>query len=241
MNLQLKSFGIGLSMFFIPNTDFHVSTYIPQFLFSQIETQKGSAVGTSTWAILLDSVRNDQVKFELRWVSIRDGFRDNDGLIRKKNNLKGENGLINKRYGITTVHYPVSLDRPSPLGTGPPAGWETDTITYPAKRVFILNPSKLYRLSNINDLKVLDALVDLLDNRDRGWAAHITLCKMLGLDGLGSDLFQTPPNQWWELEGKTQKAKQEWTQYLQEVKPTMVWSPMGGYYKHRAPNGKFVL
>jgi hypothetical protein len=49
------------------------------------------------------------------------------------------------------------------------------------------------------------------------------------------------PDEWWELEGKTLKAKQQWTEYLENVKPTMVWSPFGGYYKHRTPSGQYVL
>jgi hypothetical protein len=117
----------------------------------------------------------------------------------------------------------------------------TDSILRSEIRTFIINPNKVYWLSNSNDQRILDELINLLDDPNRAWAANITLSKMLGITGLSSKIDQITLKQWWELEGKTQKAKQEWTQYIQKVKSSMVWSSLGGYYKHRAPDGRFIL
>jgi hypothetical protein len=214
----------------------------PQYLIAQATIQSNKYVNSFEWRAWLSSVRNDRIKFEARWVIIRDGIRENRlnyGLIKTSKGL--ETGLKNPRYGVVQVPYAVSPGKSPPFISGPPPGWTTDSILYPEVRIFIINPHKVYWLSNSNDQRILDELINLLDEPNRAWAAHITLSKMLGITGLSSKVDRISPSQWWELEGKTQKAKQEWTQYLQKVKPSMVWNPLGGYYKHRAPDGRFIL
>jgi hypothetical protein len=215
----------------------------PPSLVAQVAAKQNDRnVSSSNWMPWINSVRNEQIEFEARWVIIRDGIRDDGsgyGLIKT---VKGsETGLNNPRYGIVQVSYPVLPDKPPPMPLGPPPGMTTDSILRPEVRIFIIYSSKIYRLSYSNDQRVLDVLLSLLDDPDRGWAAYITLSKMMGINGLSSKINQITPNKWWELEGKTQKAKQEWMQYIQKVKPSMIWSPVGGYYKHRAPDGRFVL
>lgn len=109
-------------------------------------------------------------------------------------------------------------------------------------RIFIQNPVKLYRLSSINNPKILNELVNLLDVPDQAWAANITISKMLGLVGLDSysHIYNQTSQQWWKTEGKTGKAQMEWAVYLQKVKTTLKWNPWGGYYKHQTPSGKDV-
>jgi hypothetical protein len=232
-------------MLFFPVLGLHNLCCHPQVLVTQAVSQSAKPSSSSSWGDLLSYVRNDQVKFEVKWVTVRDGIREGGlerGLIRTPRGL--ETGLNNPRYGVVRVLYPVSSAKIPPPLIGPPLGEPITgkiSITFARARIFIINPPQAYRLSNFNDQKILDALVGLLDDPNRAWAAHVTLAKMLGITGISSKIDQTTPNQWWELEGKTQKAKQEWTQYLQNVKPSMIWSPSGGYYKHRAPDGRFIL
>jgi hypothetical protein len=89
----------------------------------------------------------------------------------------------------------------------------------------IENPPELVELSNIPDQRILDELVKLLDEPNRGWAAHILIGKLLGHYAVSFDSKE----KWWEEEGKTGKAKQAWTTYIQKVKPTMEWDPNWGY------------
>jgi hypothetical protein len=232
-------------MLFLPVLDLHNLCFYPQILVVQTVSKSAKPSYNSSWESLLSYVRNDQVKFEVRWVTVRDGIREDGlerGLIRTPRGL--ETGLNNPHYGVIRVLYPVSSGKIPPPLIGPPLGEPLtykSSITFARTRIFIINPPQAYRLSNFNNQKILDVLVGLLDDPNRAWAAHVTLAKMLGITGISSKIDQTTPNQWWELEGKTQKAKQEWTQYLQNVKPSVVWNPLGGYYKHPAPDGRFIL
>jgi hypothetical protein len=104
-------------------------------------------------------------------------------------------------------------------------------------RVFIQGPSKVYKLSNIDDLRIIDELLKLMDNPARAWAAHVVIAKMMGSSGLITSVGIISPQEWWETEGKTGKAKQAWIDYLEQVKPTMKWTPLGGHYRYLRPYG----
>jgi hypothetical protein len=227
-------------MFLLQNISLHHLHVFPQSLIAQTVSQ--GKINSVDWIAELSSVRNDQVKFEARWVIIRDGIREKGlsyGLI--KTSRGSETGLHNPRYGVVQVPYSVSPGKSPPFISSPPPGWTTDSILYPEVRIFIINPPKVYWLSNSNDRRILEELINLLDDPNRAWAANIILSKMLGIAGINSRIDQITPSQWWEIKGKTKKAKQEWTQYLQNLQSSMVWSPLGGYYKHRAPDGRFIL
>jgi hypothetical protein len=162
------------------------------------------------WPNFLADVRNSSIRFQVKWVEI------NDGVYQKLN-------------------YPI--DRPYSIPITPILPGATRSPSAYKLRIFILNPSKVYWLSNIDDPKVLDELVKLLDDPNRGWAANVILSKMMGITGLGQGIDEVSPAQWWDVEGKTGKSKQEWSAYLQKVRPTMRWSILGGYYKHQTPDG----
>jgi hypothetical protein len=202
-------------MFWISNADLPMLLAHP-IVISQTSRNKSIHLEQCRWCELLDSVQNEQMRFQVKWVQI------NNRLYQKLS---------------------YSIDKPFPVPIAPPPSLLVPG--YPPSsyelRVFIQNPPKAYELSNTNNLQILDELLKLFDDQKRAWAANILISKMLGVTGLDSKIHQISPSQWWELEGKTQKAKQEWTQYLQKVKPSMVWSPLGGYYKHRAPDGRFIL
>lgn len=198
-------------MLFLGNVDLLVS-HSHQSNNVQVVAEKKIYSHELQSSTLLRFVRNDQLKFQVYWVRIN-----------------------------TNVYQKVRPYVPGQVflsPSGPPPGFTMSPSIYDF-RIFIQYPVKLYRLSNNNDPNIFDELVKLLDDPDRAWAANITIAKMLGLTGLDRQtlVYETTPQQWWEAEGKTGKAKREWIAYLQKVKPTLKWSPLGGYYKHRTPSG----
>jgi hypothetical protein len=170
-----------------------------------------------SWESLLESVHNRKLKFEIKWVSIR----------------KKDGGYYKQSDPIDRPLDPPLL----PLDVLEVSGFFNFDHEL---RIFILNSPSIYWLSNTNDPEILDSLVQLLDVPDRAWAANVTLAKMLGSTGLSFEIREGKAEQWWETEGKTGKAKQEWAAYLEKVKPTLKWSILGGYYKHITPEGKKV-
>jgi hypothetical protein len=132
-------------------------------------------------------------------------------------------------------------------------------------KIIIENPPELVQLSNVNDIRIFDELLRLLNYPDRAWAANILLGKLMGLppisievevlhslalrrDGsLNYDSKRVSPVKWWETEGKTLHAKKAWITYLRKVKPTMKWhrEEVAGhdyfYFRHITPDGRKVI
>jgi hypothetical protein len=197
-------------MFFVPHT-------IPPVWSTEQQTLILSQTVKPTENIknLLEGVYDDQLEFEVKPVAIH----KRDGRYFKES---------------------YSVDNPPPLPLIPPDVTELPERYnyYHDNRVFILNSPKIYWLSNTNNPKILDELIQLLDSPSRAWAANVILAKMLGKASLGDfDIRVDKASQWWESEGKVGKARREWAAYLKQVKPTLRWSTVGGYYKHTNPNG----
>jgi hypothetical protein len=132
-------------------------------------------------------------------------------------------------------------------------------------RTIIKNPPELVQLSNINDTRIFDELLRLLNYPDRAWAANILLGKMMGLPPVSIEVEvlhnlswdnggtlkynskRVSPVRWWETEGKTLHAKKAWITYFRKVKPTMKWHKVEveghnySYFRHTMPNGLKVL
>jgi hypothetical protein len=126
--------------------------------------------------------------------------------------------------------------------------WSQDDVSGPAViglrpfptqnyKIIIEKPSELVQLSNTNDFRILDELLKLLNYRDRAWAAHVLLSRMMGLTlivaesyvldnqvGLYTyDVKSISPEKWWETEGKTLHAKKAWITYIRKVKHATKW------------------
>jgi hypothetical protein len=126
--------------------------------------------------------------------------------------------------------------------------WSRDEISGPAEvglppwprpnyKIIIEKPSELIQLSNTNDFRVFDELLRLLNYRDRAWAAHVLLSRMMGITLLEAesyvlnnkvnlytyDVKSISPEKWWEIEGKTLHAKKAWITYIRKYKPFMKW------------------
>lgn len=207
-------------MFFVPHTIPPVWLTEQQTLILSQTVKPTANINDSHWQSLLEGVYDDQLEFEVKGVTMH---RRDGGYFKQI-------GLID----------PL-LDQPLRIPLG-----ETKLPDYynyyRENRVFILNSPKIYWLSNTNNPKILDELIKLLDVPGRAWAANVILAKMLGKASLGDfDIRVDKASQWWESKGKVGKAKQEWAAYLKQVKPTLRWSAVGGYYKHTGPSGEKVL
>jgi hypothetical protein len=119
--------------------------------------------------------------------------------------------------------------RPASIGLPP---WPTQNY-----RVIIEKSSELIQLSNTNDFRILDELLRLLNYRDRAWAAHVLLSRMMGLTPVHAESYvldnqvdfstynfkSVSPEKWWETEGKTLHAKKAWITYIRKVKHATKW------------------
>jgi hypothetical protein len=126
--------------------------------------------------------------------------------------------------------------------------WTRDKIRGPAVvglrpfptqnyKIIIEKPSELVQLSNTNDFRILDELLRLLNYRDRAWAAHVLLSRMMGITLIDAesyvfnrqvglyayDVESISPEKWWEIEGKTLHAKKAWIAYIRKVKFATKW------------------
>jgi hypothetical protein len=208
------------------------SVVYPYKLASQTKGKMDLSNG-ERWINLVDGVRNQELRFQMRRVVVKDGIRGNtDNFI---NNVKKSGSkIVSVKEVVTSSSSPPMVDEPS-------LGVETKYLFHEEFRIFILGSSKLYKLSNINDPKLLSRLTDLLNDPGRAWAAHILLSKMMGLSGLTSSVQSISSSKWWQTEGQTGKAQREWRIYLEQVKSSMNWNPYGGYYQHRRPDGSYIL
>jgi hypothetical protein len=89
------------------------------------------------------------------------------------------------------------------------------------RRVFVTAPPDLVKLAAIGDPAVLDALVPLLADRDRAWAAQVLLSAMTRHEDKFVDTWATEPNAWWEVMGKD--AVDRWQAWLDANRGKLVW------------------
>jgi len=99
------------------------------------------------------------------------------------------------------------------------------------RRVIVTGPAALVRLSRMGDSAVLEALVALLKERERAWAAVVMLAAMTGRESKVVDAFAGTPGEWWEPLGKT--AHDRWSVWLRETKEHLVWDPKDGMFVER--------
>jgi hypothetical protein len=185
-----------------------------------VAVQPQRCIQACPWKPLLEAVRNDKLKFRQEKIS---------------------------------VISPGEYSRPIPIGLPPLPQFRFKTI--------IEDPSDLIQLSNTNDIRIFDELLRLLNYKDRAWAANIVLGKMMGLNPYDIevevlhnkfedyDFKSVSSEKWWEVEGKTLRAKKAWITYIRKVKPTMKWHTVElensrqqySYFRHASPLGYEVL
>src|SRR5262245_222902 len=89
------------------------------------------------------------------------------------------------------------------------------------RRVVVTAPPELVRLAETGEVTTVEALVELLKEPDRAWAAVVLLAAMTRREEKVVDAFAAHPDQWWASVGKT--AYERWANWLKEAKAKLVW------------------
>jgi hypothetical protein len=89
------------------------------------------------------------------------------------------------------------------------------------RRVVVTGPQEVVALAQSGDPRVLDALVPLLSDPHRAWAAEVVLAAMTGEEAKLVDSFAAQPAAWWDALGST--AQSRWQSWLDERRARLVW------------------
>lgn len=96
------------------------------------------------------------------------------------------------------------------------------------RRIIVTGPPELIELAKVGDKHVLDDLIKMLKDPERGWAAFILLAAMTRIEEKIADTFATNTDSWWESAGKT--AYERWNSWFNEVREKLVWDPDCGVF-----------
>ena len=91
------------------------------------------------------------------------------------------------------------------------------------RRVAVFAPPELEQLAGSGDPAALDALVGLLRDPERAWAAQVVLSAMTRREEKEVEAFSGRPDEWWESLGTT--AHERWAAWLAEQGDTLRWDP----------------
>jgi hypothetical protein len=89
------------------------------------------------------------------------------------------------------------------------------------RRVRVFAPPELVKLAETGDPAVLYALVPLLRERDRAWAAEVVLAAMTRNEEKLVDSLAAQPDAFWDALGKGAFAR--WDLWLRERRGRLVW------------------
>jgi hypothetical protein len=106
----------------------------------------------------------------------------------------------------------------------------------PISKIKIVAPTEAVILTKTGDVAVLYQLVELLDNRDRGWAAFTLLAQMT--DNHNRVLWSNP-EKWWKEQGINGREKRRWLGLLKAASKDLYWNPQKGYFMYRQPIDHF--
>src|SRR3954453_19217929 len=106
-----------------------------------------------------------------------------------------------------------------------PRGATTATLE---RRVVLTGPPEVRDLAEIGDVRVLDALVDLLHDPARAWAAEVVLAALTLEDGKLVDTFSGRPQDWWEVAGRA--AHERWSAWLRRRRDRLTWNGEDGAF-----------
>jgi hypothetical protein len=112
------------------------------------------------------------------------------------------------------------------FGTMRPPGSPFVTLE---RRVFVIAPPELAELAATGDPAVLDALVPLLQDPRRAWAAEVLLAAMTRNEEKIVDAWSARPDEWWDALG--QGAQARWQAWLNERRGKLVWDEAERYFR----------
>lgn len=110
----------------------------------------------------------------------------------------------------------ISSEDPSPT-----------TVEY---RVKVIGPPEAVALIRKGEITSLYQLAELLDNKDRGWAAFILLAQMTSND---SRVVSVNEKKWWIEEGQTGREKKRWSGFLNAAGKDLYWNSQESYFMYR--------
>jgi hypothetical protein len=96
------------------------------------------------------------------------------------------------------------------------------------RRVLIGGPPAAVRISQLGDPAVLDALLPLLDDPRRAWAANALLARLCSFDEKIVDVYMTNPAGWWRTFGPT--ARERWGKFLDLHRDRISWDAESGAF-----------
>jgi hypothetical protein len=94
----------------------------------------------------------------------------------------------------------------------------------------IVSPPQAVQLSKVGDVLLLYELTELLDNKDRGWAAFILIAQMTNND---SRVLNSNPEKWWKEQGINGREKKRWSGFLKSVGKDLYWNPNKNYFMYK--------
>jgi hypothetical protein len=106
------------------------------------------------------------------------------------------------------------------LATSRPPGARTAVLE---RRVTVTAPPEAVQLATSGDPRVLDALVPLLKDPSRDWAAEVLLAAMTGREEKQVDTYQAHPDEWRRTLGPT--AYDRWSSWLNAARDRLAWDP----------------
>jgi hypothetical protein len=89
------------------------------------------------------------------------------------------------------------------------------------RRVVVVSPPELEQLASTGDVEVLAALVDLLRDPERAWAAEVVLSAMTRREEKEVEAFSTQPDEWWDTLGEG--AHERWSTWLDGNRTRLAW------------------
>jgi hypothetical protein len=101
-----------------------------------------------------------------------------------------------------------------------PTGSRSATLE---RRVVVSGPPALVELTQHGTVADLEALVALLREPGRSWAAEVMLAAMTRREEKLVDAYQGRPDQWWADMGAS--AYDRWSHWLHDAKDRLAWQP----------------
>ena len=108
---------------------------------------------------------------------------------------------------------------------------EGSPFTTLERRVVVTGPPEAVELIDAGDVRILDALVTMLKDPARSWAAEVLLASLTRNEEKIVDAHQARPEEWWDSLGKT--AYERWQRWLAENRSELVWDAGERLFKNK--------
>ncbi|MDH7460666.1 hypothetical protein QEG73_05230 [Chitinophagaceae bacterium 26-R-25] len=100
------------------------------------------------------------------------------------------------------------------------------------RSVDVVAPDAVLHLVREADINLLPALINLLKDSSKAWAAEIILSSLTAVDGKIIESYQTNVKEWWENIGVNEY--QHWNNWYLKNKNNIQWNKMKGTFEIRS-------